>query len=591
MKFRPLVSGWILSLAICLGTVATWSGRAAENVLYRHHSLGSIGFLASTNGNLFRETWELPNAVLLRKQLEGQLAEVLIKEFLPTAAASNQVSRTAPLVADVLERETLVDVRGEGEKRSWVLAIQLPEPRRKAWDATLKGLAAEAKLAPGAEATLEGYPGWSLQATKLRLSWASAGDWLVAGIGAEPPAQLAAVLQEIRKSGRPAPALDGRWLEVNADLGELSKTFPVIPQFLSAKAELTLTPRSKNVRTEAKLRFAEPIPWHPEPWQLPLENVHDPIVGFAAARGIQPLLEKHPDLISLGLPALPNQACGWSLARIPYIAALACPMPQSSNVIFKALQGLPTLLTNYGRVAGQFIWATNSGQMAWQGLPFVGPTARPLMDGGREFLFASILPPPNTGRRPPEELFSFTNRADLAYYDWEITEERVNAWRYIYQIGLLVFGRISPDTNAPAQRLMEDLSHGERLGNCVTELAITGPSEMTFLRNSPVGLTGLEIVNALRWVGSANFPFTYERAPHLDLKKVGAERRAARATNGPAAQPGIPALPGLRPPPGGFRPGGTNGAPVRRTPTNSLTRPLPQPQSKPPAAGSPPNQP
>jgi hypothetical protein len=577
-------------LLMCMAAPALLAANA-EGPVYHHHSIGSAGFLAATNGDTFRAVWQLPNSVELLKQVERQSAGVALAAFVPASRLSNAVVRATPLAHDLVEQETIVDVRGAPGSLQWSIALRLPQARQNAWNEALRGILADAGIQPVAPSTQEGFTGARGSLAKGQVQWVSAGDWFVLSFGPGVSTESTAWLQAIRKSGTPEPALGDHWLTVQADLGRLSKTFTLIPDFAASQVDLSFGPRGKNVRTDAKLEFPNSLDWIAEPWVLPLESIHDPIVGFSAARGIRPLLSKNADLMSLQLPMLPNQACSWSMASIPYIVSAACPMPNSSNTIWQGLQGLPTLLTNYGRPVGQMTWITNSGQLVWQGLPFIGPTAKPLFDGGVEFLHTSILPPPAAGRKPPAALFSFMSRTNLAYYDWEITEERVNAWRYIYQVGLLVFGRVGPDTNAPTQRLMDDLSSGKRLANCVTEVTVTGPSELTVVRNSPVGLTGLEIVNFLRWVDTPHFPFTYDPAPQLDLKRLAMEQRARRATNNVGNRPKLPA-PGVAPPstprPWPPRPNpATNNPAVRRSQANGLPSvPKPVSTTKPPPSDS-----
>ena len=45
------------------------------------------------------------------------------------------------------------------------------------------------------------------------------------------------------------------------------------------------------MRTRAELDFPEPLPLEMEAWNIPTNLIHDPLIGFAAVRGIRPWLK------------------------------------------------------------------------------------------------------------------------------------------------------------------------------------------------------------------------------------------------------------------------------------------------------------
>jgi hypothetical protein len=498
-----------------------------DSVVYRHHSVGSSGFAALDGGTTFKSIWAMSQTEEVRRQVYASLGRALAKQF--SGAGTNDLGPLfVPLFSDLVQFESVADVRGQDGKLEWTVAVRLSEPRQKAWQEAFQQILTQAKLPIPSAGKLEGYPAGQAKFSEREFSWVSAGDWLVAGLGVGRPAQLGAMVSGIKTGGRPVAALAGPWIKVNADLSRLRRSFPLLPEFIGSKLELTMAGKGEGVRTDAKLLFPEPLNWQAEEWQIPLNSIMDPVVGFSAARGIERLLRKNDEVGLLQLPAFPNQACSWSVASVPYFTFVAAPLTGVSNIMWNALPMLPTLITNHGKLSGQLLWVTNNTQIVWQGLPIMTPVVRPLFDGGREFIQAGMMPLPSHVRKPPEELFQFTKRANLAWYDWEITEERVNAWRRIYMLGLLGFLRESPMTNAPTQRLLDQLGQGRKLGNSISELTVTGPSELSFLRHSQVGLTGLEIVSILRWIDSSNFPFTWESTPFMDFKKNSALRKASR---------------------------------------------------------------
>ncbi len=545
--------------------------------------------LSSTGGDHFKEIWSLPPALDLRIQIVRSIASVVAREIASSSPSSNLVTLLVPLIIDVVEQETVLEVRGDRNDPSWFLAVKLSEARRAAWQSALSRVLEESKLPPGAAATLDGYPGWKVSFSKLGLSWVSTRDWLLLSLAPGPSTAWTDAIAQLKQSQNLSPIAAGKWLTVNADLARLRQTFQMIPEFAASKLELEFGPKGENVRTDARLQFAAPLGWAPEPWQIPTNTIRDPIVGFTAARGIRPLLLKNEEASILPPDAIPNQASVWAMPKVPYFLFAAYPQNNVSNLVFQTLPKLPMVITNHGRLSGQLLWSTNTGELYWQGLPFMMPTVKPLLDADREFLFAQMVPMPISPKKPPVELFSFMSRTNLAYYDWEITQERLMGWRRIYQVGLLAFMRQSPVTNAPSQRLLDELSIGKRLGNSITEVTVTGSSELTVMRHSPVGLSGMEIASALRWFDSSNFPFTWEPTPVMDLKKMSQEHRASRGTNAQPASPrsnsGAPSMNRLLPARSGTPPN------TVKTGTNTTVKPrsvpIPPPLPSPPAPKQP----
>jgi hypothetical protein len=51
------------------------------------------------------------------------------------------------------------------------------------------------------------------------------------------------------------------------------------------------------------------------------------------------------------------------------------------------------------------------------------------------------------------------------------------------------------------------LNHiGPTLGDSVTEVTQTGPSELSFKRSAPAGLTAIELIALAEWLEGPNFP-------------------------------------------------------------------------------------
>jgi hypothetical protein len=165
---------------------------------------------------------------------------------------------------------------------------------------------------------------------------------------------------------------------------------------------------------------------------------------------------------------------------------------------------LPAELTRIGgtNVTGQVVAGSNS--LSWRGLP-VTPAAGLIKDGQNEYLLFQLVPMARMTQRPPAELFAqFTGRDDLVMYDWESTERRLPHVRQAYQIAELATRRTLSLTNV--LHIAWQLDIAPHLGDTVTEVRSTSPSQMTLVRKSSIGFTAFELVTLSRWLESTDFP-------------------------------------------------------------------------------------
>ena len=118
---------------------------------------------------------------------------------------------------------------------------------------------------------------------------------------------------------------------------------------------------------------------------------------------------------------------------------------------------------------------------------------------------SGIFPVPPSTNPPPAELISqLTNRDNILYYDWEITQFRLAQIRSLIPLLSIVTTLPPLDNSAPANLWMEAIQ--SKLGNTVTELSLTSPATISMLRTSHIGLNGLELVALAYWLESPEFP-------------------------------------------------------------------------------------
>jgi hypothetical protein len=119
------------------------------------------------------------------------------------------------------------------------------------------------------------------------------------------------------------------------------------------------------------------------------------------------------------------------------------------------------------------------------------------------------------GKKPPapDDLWTqFENRADIVYYNWELTGIRLHQCRLFCQLfsllppvsgrgGPAVATKNSPPPFVPVENWLAGLEMA--LGNTVTEVTRTAPDELTITRSAPLVFTGLELVWLSYWLADA----------------------------------------------------------------------------------------
>ncbi|MDB6041140.1 MAG: hypothetical protein JWM99_4981, partial [Verrucomicrobiales bacterium] len=293
------------------------------------------------------------------------------------------------------------------------------------------------------------------------------------------------------------------WIDLTADLSKFGTKLQSSSGSISNQLHLTVIPQGDSFRSEIHITSDRPYELELGSWDIPLNTIRDPLIGFTAVQGIGSWLQKQPVLRTMGLEKAPNQAFFWSQPYSAFAVSGAVPneAPRAAidSIVTNYLPTLNSALTPLG--VGTFQMSTNQGILMWRGLPIAVPYIRPAPD--EHFLFGGLFPLANLGSKaPPAELMAqVTTRTNLLYYDWEITGERLNQWRQISQLISIVENRFNGDTNLLSERWLRNIQ--PKLGNCMTELSLTPPRERSFGRRSAIGFNSLELVSLARWLDPA----------------------------------------------------------------------------------------
>lgn len=565
-------------------------GAAPASPLFTWRFMGTARLNSDTNASRIRAVLAEPAS---RRVFTNAVLKFARSSALWGRAAGSPTSDPAVALRPVLEELIRAESVGvctltADRKVDWAIAVRSGAPLRQLTPSVWAGLVAAQGASAPTTVTAGGLP---LQEARWPNStawsrWGQAQGWTLFGLGGGSPRGFDALLAEIA-----AAESTGSWLNLRIDLPQIARIFDWsdAPRFPSA--DLGFVGRGENVRIAARLVYPQPLNLKLEPWRIPTNTVHDPLVGFTAVQGLEGWLGRQTWWRELGLPHTPNQVFGWAMAQVPFATYYAWQLPDVTNVLRQLAPSVPAFLTNQlPRIThGHVGYQTNSSRIVWFQLPVAEPFLAACDPRDPGFVMAGVFPTAHYKRPMPTALYTqVAGRNDLVYYDWEITQERVDGWRHIKNLARMLSGYLPPTTNDVGEVWLTDTNVTRNLGNCVTEVTQQSPRELALVRSAPVGLTGFELILLMRWLDDPAFPLLSalpdnpirtRRARPTDrsatnpaaLKPAVTQPAPAKpmATNRPPARPAVTNRPAARPAairPAGATPAATNRVPTRRTP-------------------------
>lgn len=516
-----------------------------DRSLLRAHWLGKAALSSNTNAAYLLSIWNLPEAAKFEQHVIEQLATIplqlnTIHTNLP--ATNPAVALWRPCFQDLVYNETLVDIRqtAKGGLEGGI-AVRLPQGRAAAWQTNLPAAFART---PGSSSSA-GKQAWKLQTRwgLYHLQLSSSQGWTLLRFGPEPdPARHLSRLVE----GGPTLQSTGTnaWLKVSADLAALAASVGMpLPTNVLPRADFAASSDGEYVRTAGTLSFAEPLNLALEPWTIPTNVIHNPLLSFTAVRGFRPWLPQLPLFTNSTPPALPNQFFLWSLRGGTILSYAAVPLSNAQVTVDRygpALADANPWFTNHFQ--GQLLYDSTNHSITWRAVPVFAPGFQSVTSNIGEMLLGKIalMPPPAAGEAFPIGLLNILEQGtNTVYYHWEITENRLADLYANLQAARLALRK----PTLPGQRAQVDFlkSVGTKLGNAVTTIKQTGPAELSYERKSHSGLSALEWHFFIDWMESPTFPFglhTTVATDQVSRIREQMRKRGSGATNnaGPGAQ-------------------------------------------------------
>jgi hypothetical protein len=520
MRFVIFFAMCLIGAGLSLGHAAVANDASFDTdreLIARFHFVGVARLAADTNAASLNAMGETPEWRGLREETLRKLALAPYHFLQGHAAGTNDFAPLiSPLVDDLLRAESFVEVRGPtNEVPELMLAVRLEKDRADLWRSNLTVILTNWTGLPVKEIKAEGFTGWELKKHDQPncLRFFQAGDWVLFGWGQQDIHAQAGMLRRIREKQAPVEVSGNAWLDLQVDWSRLASHPVALGPFRLSATRLQVEGRGDYVRPQLVMKFAEPLGLSLKPWQIPTNLIHDPIVGFTAVRGVISPLGAVPAVKALNTGPLPDQGFVWALKQTGYTTFLAAPVPDATNYLEHAAPGLVTafntrLQSSSTTLMAQYI----DGVLSIRGLPLLAPNLRAMHEPTGNYLLAGLFPLLQSKEPMPQPLIDeLMTRTNLVAYDWERGDFRLPQWYLINQIFFMSYGGGLPKTDTPGRKWLDVIT--PKLGTCGTETTLSAPNELTVVRNSPIGLTSLELYWLAYWLDSPGFPFTIEGEP------------------------------------------------------------------------------
>ena len=494
-----------LALAVMGLTTPIKAGVDAPSPGCRFHCAGPGPIQADTNLVAINKIFGLPSTKAFGRLAAAGISGLLAQDF---GLGTNEAPLIAPLLADFLGNESAGYCDGSaGKPLGFVVALKLDASEAAVWRTNLT----QAFGGPGAGFTDEGFKGWRWSKTASEPVWlVPAGEWLLAGRGEVLAPFRTQYLQAIKHQGRPIPLAKDNWLEADLDCERLAAWMPDWVHLLRpARIEATVKLEKSVFREEAHVFYPTPVAWASRVWHVPTNLIGGPLTSFTAGQDISAYVNLSPAFSDICGSLLTNQFCAWASGAMPLQNYIAWPVTDATEAL-KAIGAKAPAEFNADlkRInGGELQWQPDGNRLVLVNLGMFGPAIEATQDAGTPFLLANMFPiSPGMEPIPQELLKEIIGRTNLVYYDWEFTGPRLQDWRML-GAALMSYRQMNSPRMVAAEKMEARWLGALRplMGNSVTLVTRASPTELSIIRNSPIGLSSIEIYmlsNWLREIGS-----------------------------------------------------------------------------------------
>jgi hypothetical protein len=499
-----------LFFAVLAGAVAVQAAPSAD-LIARIHFLGAEKISAAADSAAFTNEFCSAEARALESQTLDKLSRApaaWFKSKLPSGAGDG-AAQLRPLLDDLPKSEWVFEMRDTtNASPEYALAIHLSNDRAQLWQNNLQSL-----LESWTKIPAQKIPnGWELRKHQppnlFRLE--RHGDWVVIDCGENELSLGGEILEPFLNL---SPRInENYWLSADLNWPRLSQIFPAFAKFDFPKIQMQVTGRGGDLHLDGKITSPQPFALTLDKWRLPTNTIHQPFISFTAARGIAPWLQRQSWAQPYEISPAPDQIFVWALPQIPFQAFAAVPVPDADaalDQLHDKFAASPVQPQN--QFFMPLYMSMTNHEISWTGVPFAAPFVRALHSPAGDFLFAGLFPNLPRSKPLPPELLTALASANLVYYHWEITAERLKLLLQPVQLAFVLSRHKQFDPESAAAKWLNHV--GPTLGNTITEITQTAPDELTFTRKAPGGLTAVEFFALANWLEAANFPGCDLRLP------------------------------------------------------------------------------
>lgn len=494
---------------------ATATAPTGSAPILQIHSAGLGKIEAGAKATTLKSVLALPESQELISTILDKLATVpyrLSKTNLPSGT-TDRTDLIRPLLDDCAREESWMGWRGSDRISQWALAVHLKADQQSRWSTNLWQLSTHWGLGTPTGVKTAGLGGWQSPPKNgfSAIQFLRHNDWVLVLCADAAAPWIESLRTTLGQESRPAPELKDKFLDLAMDTPALGKYFPVLKTLGLPPMQCSIQGDGEYVRTKAQWNLAAPLNLNLRPWNIPTNSIHNPnnsLVSFSVARGIEPLLKAIKADQLFGKQPLPDQASAWGQSQFFVGQTLiAFPVSDPTNTVLALNDKVPGWSSNMlGNLTGTVSVTSNRWEVVWRGLPLLIPFAKPVTDHNQSFLLSGLAPTAGPTNPAPAEMFTgLTDKPKLLYYDWEITGQRYLHNAQFFQLALVLAKRKTQATNAVTFRWGQKIN--TLLGNSITELTQTSPTQFDLVRKSHIGLTGAELLAFCRWIDSPEFPF------------------------------------------------------------------------------------
>lgn len=510
---------------------ATAGAQAQPDMLARIHFLGGDKISADPNHFAFTNEFCSAPAKALESQTLDKLSRapgVWFKSKIPVGAGDG-AAQLRPLLDDLLKSEWVFEMRAATNgSPEYALAIRLAGARAQIWQNNLQGLLESWTKIPAQK----NPAGWQLKKHEPPnlVQFSRSGDWVVVDCG-QNELQLGdrIIRQELAKT-----AAETNWLSADLNWPRLAQIFPKLQLFDFPKIQMQAVGRGGDLQFNGAFTLAQALP-PLQAWRVPTNLICQPFASFTAARSIGPWLARQSWMGRARFQPPPDQVFVWTVEGLPFQTFAAALVPDSRVALAQLNRNLSANTNWQNFFMGPPVTSMTNDEIFFGDVPFISPFVRAVHGPAGDFVFGGFFPNLPISSPLPPALQARLREPGLVYYHWETTAECYKALPQLTQLVLMLTQRQQLDGSSAAYQWLNHI--GPALGSSVTVVTEIAPTELSFTRNAPGGLTALELLALASWLEATNFP-----GCDLRLPAVPQTHRPRRHPPGaPAPAPALPA--------------------------------------------------